>query len=89
MTDETTPLRLVQSEQQESRPLLAEATPWSEGLLGRPAAHDHIVHFYEDEEFLLKAVAHFAASGLAAGGAIAMTLPSPAAGMKKARSPST
>src|ERR1700674_2912769 len=67
MSDEATTLRLLQSREQSSQPVLAEARPWSEGLLDKPSAGDHIVHFYEDEEFLLDTVAHFAAAGLAAG----------------------
>ena len=48
-------------------PQLAEARNWSEGLLGRPLPGDHVVRFYEDEGFLLDAVAHFTAAGLATG----------------------
>jgi phosphoserine phosphatase RsbU/P len=67
MNDEATNLRLLPSPEQRSQPVLAEAKPWSEGLLDKPSAGDHIVHFYEDDEFLLDAVAHFTAAGLAAG----------------------
>src|ERR1700674_65782 len=67
MNDEATNLRLLPSPEQRSQPVLAEAKPWSEGLLDNPSAGDHIVHFYEDDEFLLDAVAHFTAAGLAAG----------------------
>jgi PAS domain S-box-containing protein len=67
MSDEATILRLPPSREQSSQPVLAEARPWSEGLLDKPSAGDHIVHFYEDEGFLLDTVAHFAAAGLAAG----------------------
>src|SRR5260370_6150607 len=66
MSDEATTLRLVPPREQSSQPVLAEARPWSEGLLDKPSAGDHIVHFYEDDEFLLDTVAHFAAAGLAA-----------------------
>ena len=65
MTDEATNLRLVRSEEG-GQPLLVEARLWSDGLLDKPSAGDHIVHFYEDEEFLFDTVAHFAAAGLAA-----------------------
>lgn len=67
MNDEATTLRLVRPGEQGGQPLLAEARPGSEGLLDKPSAGDHIVHFYEDDEFLLDTVAHFAAAGLAAG----------------------
>ena len=69
MTDEMpASLRLVQSgEQDGGEPLLADAEPSNEGLLEKPHERDHIVHFYEDDEFLFDAVAHFAAAGLAAG----------------------
>ncbi|MCA1828266.1 MAG: MEDS domain-containing protein, partial [Myxococcales bacterium] len=66
MSDEATPLRLVKPGQA-SGPVLAEAAPWSEGLLDTPGERDHIVRFYQDEEFLFEAVAHFVSSGLAAG----------------------
>jgi len=65
MTDEATTLRLVRSEEG-GQPLLAEARPWRVGLLDKPSAGDHIVHFYEDDEFLFDSVAHYAAAGLAA-----------------------
>jgi phosphoserine phosphatase RsbU/P len=68
MNEEATTLRLVVPPGgQGSQPLLAEPTGWSKGLLEAPSAGDHIVHFYEDDEFLLDAVAHFAGAGLAAG----------------------
>src|SRR5438067_1556911 len=65
MTDEMpASLRLVQSgEQDGGEPLLADAEPSNEGLLEKPHERDHIVHFYEDDEFLFDAVAHFAAAG--------------------------
>ena len=66
MSDKATTLRLLPAGEQPGEPMLAEARPWREGLLGAPSAGDHIVHFYEDEEFLFNAVAHFAAAGLAA-----------------------
>jgi hypothetical protein len=63
MSDEATTLRLVRpGEQGGNQPALAEARPWSEGLLDKPAAGDHIVQFYEEDEFLIDAVAHFAAA---------------------------
>jgi PAS domain S-box-containing protein len=69
MSDETpATLRLAQPGEQDGvKPLLTEAKSWSEGLLAKPDEGNHIVHFYEDEEFLFGAVAHFAAAGLAAG----------------------
>jgi phosphoserine phosphatase RsbU/P len=67
MNDEALTLRLVTPGEQGRQPVLAEARPWSEGLLDKPSAGDHIVHYYEDDEFLLDTVAHFAAAGLAAG----------------------
>src|SRR6266478_751479 len=65
MSDEATNLRLVRSEEG-GQPLLAEARPWRDGLLDGPSAGEHIVHFYEDDEFLFDSVAHYAAAGLAA-----------------------
>jgi PAS domain S-box-containing protein len=66
MTDEASSLRLVRPGEQIAEPLLAAVRPWREELLDRPAASDHIVQFYEDEEFLIGAVAHFVSAGLAA-----------------------
>src|SRR5216683_2653541 len=54
-------------DEQGSQRLLAEARPWREGLLESPSTGDHVVQFYEDDEFLIDAVAHFVAAGLAAG----------------------
>ena len=65
MTDEATTLRLVLPVHRESEPALAEARPWSQALLDKPAEDDHIVQFYEDEECLVDAVARFAGAGLA------------------------
>ena len=45
---------------------LAEPRPWSQGLLNRLSDGDHAVQFYEDDELLVDAVAHFGAAGLAA-----------------------
>ena len=67
MNDEPTTLRLVLPSEQDRRPSLAEARAANETLLANPSTGDHIVHFYEDEEFLFDAVAHFAGAGLAAG----------------------
>ena len=38
-----------------------------DAFLGEPAQHNHIVQFYEDEQFLVENVAHFIAAGLRAG----------------------
>jgi hypothetical protein len=54
-------------DEQNNQPLLAEATAWQDGLLESPSTGDHVVQFYEDDEFLIDAVAHFVAAGLAAG----------------------
>jgi len=67
MPDEGTSLHLVQPAEGAAEPALAEATPWGDSFLARPAAGDHIVQFYEDERFLFDAVAHFTGAGLAAG----------------------
>lgn len=67
MTEKPTILQLVPPGEEGGRPLLAEARPWSEGLLDNPSTGDHVVQFYEDDEFLLDAVARFAAAGLTAG----------------------
>ena len=53
-------------DEQGSPPLLAEARAWREGLLESPSTGDHVVQFYEDDEFLIDAVAHFVAAGLSA-----------------------
>ena len=50
-------------EQATGQPQLAEARPWSAGLLENPSRVDHVVQFYEDDNFLIDAVAHFAAAG--------------------------
>src|SRR2546425_423688 len=62
-----TSLHLVHPAEGAAEPALAEATPWGDSFLARPAAGDHIVQFYEDEQFLFDAVAHFTGAGLAAG----------------------
>jgi PAS domain S-box-containing protein len=67
MPDEGTTLHLVQSAERSTEPALAEATSWGDAFLAKPAVGDHIVQFYEDEQFLFDAVAHFAGAGLAAG----------------------
>ncbi len=67
MPDEGTSLHLVHPAEGAAEPALAEATPWGDSFLARPAAGDHIVQFYEDEQFLFDAVAHFTGAGLAAG----------------------
>src|SRR5438132_1643693 len=67
MPDEGTSLHLVQPAEEAAEPAVAEATPWGDSFLARPAAGDHIVQFYEDERFLFDAVAHFTGAGLAAG----------------------
>src|SRR5437016_7665055 len=67
MPDEAASLHLVQPSGGAAGATLADATPWGDALLSRPAAGAHIVQFYEDEEFLFDAVTHFAAAGLAAG----------------------
>ena len=67
MPDEGTSLHLVQPAEGAAEPAVAEATPWGDSFLARPAAGDHIVQFYEDERFLFDAVAHFTGAGLAAG----------------------
>ena len=67
MPDEGTTLHLVQPAEPSTEPALAEATSWGDAFLAKPAVGDHIVQFYEDEQFLFDAVAHFAGAGLAAG----------------------
>ena len=62
MPDEGTSLHLVRPAEGAAEPALAEATPWGDSFLARPAAGDHIVQFYEDERFLFDAVAHFGTS---------------------------
>src|SRR5262249_43426668 len=52
--------------QRSSGPVLAEARPRSPGLLDSLSDRDHAVQFYEDDELLVDAVAHYAAAGLAA-----------------------
>jgi sigma-B regulation protein RsbU (phosphoserine phosphatase) len=67
MMEQAANVRLVQPGEQSGQPLLSEARSWSAGLLEKPSVGDHICQFYEDDEFLFDAVAHFAAAGLAAG----------------------
>ncbi len=79
MTEKATNLRLLSIfreskegngslfDEQGSQPLLADARAWRDGLLESPSTGDHVVQFYEDDEFLVGAVAHFVAAGLAAG----------------------
>jgi hypothetical protein len=45
---------------------MAASSSW-ESLLGAPAPRDHIVQLYADDGFLVRAVAHFIGTGLAAG----------------------
>jgi PAS domain S-box-containing protein len=78
MTEKATNLRLLSIfseskdgngssvEEQSTQPLLAEAKAWQDRLLQKPSTGDHVVQFYEDDEFLVDAVAHFVAAGLAA-----------------------
>ena len=67
MPDDTAILHVVRPAERAAEPALAEATLWSDALLAQPAVGDHIVQYYEHEEFLFDAVAHFAGAGLAAG----------------------
>src|ERR1041384_2167153 len=50
----------------ESRPVL-DSEPHIKQFLGQPAQHNHIVQFYEREDFLYDNVAHFVAAGLTSG----------------------
>lgn len=50
----------------ESRSVL-DSEPHIKQFLGQPAQHNHIVQFYEREDFLYDNVAHFLAAGLTAG----------------------
>jgi phosphoserine phosphatase RsbU/P len=67
MPDEPATLHLLRATEGAAEPALAEATSWGDAFLAQPGAGDHIVQFYDDEEFLFDAVAHFAGAGLAAG----------------------
>ncbi|HMG55876.1 MAG TPA: MEDS domain-containing protein, partial [Kofleriaceae bacterium] len=49
-----------------SRPVL-DSDPHIKQFLGQPAQDNHIVQFYEREDFLYDNVAHFVAAGLTAG----------------------
>src|ERR1041384_5237849 len=44
-----------------------DSDPHIKQFLGQPAQHNHIVQFYEREDFLYDSVAHFLAAGLSAG----------------------
>jgi len=48
-------------------------TGWQE-VLTRPQAGDHIAQLYQDPEFLIDAVAHFVAAGLASGEAVVLIM---------------
>src|SRR5690348_13984448 len=63
MSDDAARLRLVRREQA-GEPALAEAAPQGEGLLDTPGERDHLVRFYEDEDFLVRAVGQFISGGL-------------------------
>ena len=45
-----------------------ERNAW-DALLRTPPARSHLIQIYNDDEVLVRAVAHFVGSGLASGGA--------------------
>ena len=59
---DTTRLRLVHA-----APTVAVNEQAGRELLGRPAEENHIVQFYEDDDFLCDTVAHFLGAGLIRG----------------------